>query len=72
MALPHTVIELLDRANVTGNERLMYEQRFIGIFQRIRDKAYRDGKEVGFSEGMDACFDVTVAEEEIDDVQTIP
>jgi hypothetical protein len=72
MALPHTVTELLDRANLIGNERLIYESRLAGIFQRIRDKSYREGKEVGFSEGMDACFDVVASEEEQDDIQAIP
>ena len=72
MALPRTVVELFDKANLNGNERLLYEQKIIGIFQRIRDKAYREGKDVGFAEGMDACFDIVASEEEIENVQNIP
>jgi len=66
MALPRTVLELFDKANLTGNERLLYEQRIVGIFQRIRDKSYTEGKDVGFAEGMDACFDLVASEEETD------
>jgi len=71
MALPHTVHELFDRANLSENERLVYGQRLARIFQRIRDKSYCEGKEVGFSEGVDVGFDMAALEEESDDVQVI-
>ncbi len=71
MALPRTIVELFDRANLSGNERQLYEQKITSIFQRVRDKSYREGKDVGFAEGMDTCFDIVASEEETDNVQNI-
>ncbi len=72
MALPHTIVELLDRANLTEGERTMYKGRIYAVFQKIRDKSYEEGRQAGISEGMDVCFDLMASEEDDKDVQTIP
>ena len=63
MALPHTIIELLDKAKLVGNDRVVYEERIFSILQKIRDKAYNEGKAAGIAEGMDTCFDLMAVEE---------
>lgn len=50
IALPHTINELLDRANLRPEERLAYESRLEKIFNKMYKRALREGYDKGCEE----------------------
>ena len=67
MALPHTMVELLNRAKVTGNERQMFERRLHAILHNAYEKGYKLGHETGYELGMDETFEVARDQSELID-----
>jgi len=67
MALPHTLVDLLNRAKVAGNERQEYERRIQSIFHKVYEKGRKVGYEAGYSLGLDDAFEVAREQSELID-----
>ena len=65
MALPHTIVELMDRAKIVGNERQQMEHRVHSILHNAYEKGRKIGIEEGYGKGLDDAFEL--ARDEIDD-----
>lgn len=67
MGLPHTIIGLLNRANVTGNERQELEHRIYSILHNAYEKGRKAGEEEGYEKGLDDAFEVARDQSELID-----
>lgn len=67
MALPHTIIELMDKAQLSPKERELYGNRVGRLLQAIRERAYREGHDAGYAIGMDDCFNALDSIDAVDD-----
>lgn len=68
MALPHTLVELLNRAKVTGNERQEYERKIYNILRKVHEKGHKAGYEEGYGLGIDDAFEVAREGSELIDI----
>jgi flagellar biosynthesis/type III secretory pathway protein FliH len=67
MALPHTFLELIDRAGITGNEKQEYARRIHVILHNVYEKGRKVGFDEGYEKGMDDTFEVARDQSELID-----
>lgn len=65
MGLPHTIVELMNRASLKDYEREEYTRKIYSLLHKIHEKGRKEGYEAGYELGLDDAFEVVRDQSEL-------